>query len=65
MMSFLGRPTKDLQSFHQDVNKLLNDIDRPLNEDELSGDENELLVSSIMRSFSLYLYLADMFFRTN
>ena len=37
---------QDLQSFHNDVNKLLGDIDRPINDDELSdGDEDELLVS--------------------
>ena len=46
---YLGRAPQDLQSFHQDVNKLLKDIDGPVNEDELSGDENELLVSAIFR----------------
>ncbi|CAF0836910.1 unnamed protein product [Adineta steineri] len=36
--------TKDLQSFHNDVNKLLSDIDRPIDDEELSeGDEDELL----------------------
>jgi len=35
---------QDLQSFHKDVNQLLNDIDRPLHDDELSdGDEAELM----------------------
>ncbi|CAF4331512.1 unnamed protein product, partial [Rotaria sordida] len=34
----------DLQSFHNDVHKLLHDIDRPINDDELSDvDEDELL----------------------
>ena len=36
----------DLQSFHHDVNKLLNDIDRPLNDEELSGDDDEELLVS-------------------
>ncbi|CAF3908062.1 unnamed protein product [Rotaria sp. Silwood2] len=38
-----GMP-QDLQTFHNDVNKLLHDIDRPINDDELSDvDEDELL----------------------
>jgi coiled-coil and C2 domain-containing protein 1 len=36
--------TQDLQSFHNDVNKLLSDIDRPINDEDLSDvDEAELL----------------------
>ncbi|CAF4848316.1 unnamed protein product [Rotaria sp. Silwood1] len=39
-----GNAAPDLQSFHNDVNKLLTDIDRPINDDELSeGDEEDLL----------------------
>ncbi len=39
----------DLQSFHNDVNKLLSDIDRPINDDELSdGDDEDLLVRSVI-----------------
>ncbi|CAF1008853.1 unnamed protein product [Rotaria sordida] len=39
-----GNSASDLQSFHNDVNKLLSDIDRPINDDELSdGDEEDLL----------------------
>ncbi|UJR27493.1 hypothetical protein I4U23_008777 [Adineta vaga] len=35
---------QDLLAFHNDVNKLLGDIDRPINDDELSeGDEEDLL----------------------
>jgi len=44
---YIDGSTQDLQSFHSDVNKLLSDIDRPINDDELSeGDEDDLLVSS-------------------
>ncbi|CAF1013356.1 unnamed protein product [Rotaria sordida] len=40
----LGGMGGDLQSFHNDVHKLLHDIDRPINDDELSDvDEDELL----------------------
>jgi hypothetical protein len=40
-----GRASQDLKTFHKDVSKLLDDIDRPINDDELSDtDENELLV---------------------
>lgn len=43
---YIGKPVPDLQAFHNDVNKILNDIDRPINDDELSDvDEEELLVS--------------------
>jgi len=43
MNDYIGQ---DLQAFHNDVNRLLQDIDRPINDDELSDvDENELLVS--------------------
>jgi hypothetical protein len=46
---YIGGSTQDLKSFHNDVNKLLNDIDRPINDDELSDvDEDDLLVSSIV-----------------
>ncbi|UJR21607.1 hypothetical protein I4U23_024689 [Adineta vaga] len=39
-----GGTTQDLKVFHNDVNKLLHDIDRPINDDELSDvDEDELL----------------------
>jgi hypothetical protein len=48
----LGAPAQDLQSFHQDVNKLLSDIDRPMNDDDLSDvDEDELLVSLIIEFY--------------
>ncbi|CAF4820597.1 unnamed protein product [Rotaria sp. Silwood1] len=40
----LGGMAQDLQLFHNDVNKLLRDIDRPINDDELSDvDDDELL----------------------
>ncbi|CAF0942285.1 unnamed protein product [Rotaria sordida] len=40
----LGGMGQDLQLFHNDVHKLLHDIDRPINDDELSDvDEDELL----------------------
>ncbi|CAF0956829.1 unnamed protein product [Rotaria sordida] len=40
----LGGMGQDLQLFHSDVHKLLHDIDRPINDDELSDvDEDELL----------------------
>jgi hypothetical protein len=43
---YTGGPAQNLQSFHNDVNKLLHDIDRPINDDELSDvDEEDLLVS--------------------
>ncbi|CAF0721649.1 unnamed protein product [Adineta ricciae] len=39
-----GGPTQDLKAFHSDVHKLLQDIDRPINDDELSDvDDDELL----------------------
>jgi hypothetical protein len=42
----VGGTAKDLQSFHNDVNKLLHDIDRPINDDDLSDvDDEDLLVS--------------------
>jgi hypothetical protein len=47
ILFYIGGSTQDLQSFHQDVNKLLSDIDKPINDDELSDvDEDDLLVSS-------------------
>lgn len=43
---YLRHLAPDLQAFHKDVNKLLSDIDRPINDDELSDvDEDDLLVS--------------------
>lgn len=42
----LGGAPQNLQSFHNDVSRLLNDLDRPINDDELSDvDEDDLLVS--------------------
>lgn len=39
----------DLRAFHNDVNKLLHDIDQPMNEDDLSDvDEDDLLVSILI-----------------
>ncbi|CAM4859805.1 unnamed protein product [Rotaria socialis] len=39
-----GKAAPDLQSFHNDVNKLLSDIDKPINDDDLSDvDEEDLL----------------------
>lgn len=49
----VGAAGQDLQAFHNDVSKLLHDIDRPMNDDELSDvDEDELLVSSFLASCS-------------
>jgi len=46
----------NLQLFHNDVNKLLSDIDRPINDDELSdADEDDLLVSSTILFFSKFI----------
>lgn len=43
---FLGGAAQDLNAFHTDVDKLLNDIDKPVKDDDLSdGDEDDLLVS--------------------
>ena len=58
----IGGLAPNLQSFHNDVNKLLNDIDRPINDGELSkGDEEDLLVSFSTRTcstkFDSILYL--------
>ena len=46
LMSMLdGVP--DIQGFHRDVNKLLNEIDQPINENDLSDvDEDELMVGN-------------------
>ncbi len=54
----LAASTQDLQSFHNDVNKLLSDIDRPINDEDLSDvDEAELLVSLIIEFYSrLFLF---------
>lgn len=43
---FLGNPAVNLQAFHNDVNKLLRDIDQPIRDDDpLSDvDEDDLLV---------------------
>jgi hypothetical protein len=45
---YLAGTAQDLQAFHKDVNKLLHDIDRPINDDELSDvDDEDLLVSFV------------------
>ena len=49
----IGGAVPNLQSFHNDVNKLLHDIDRPINDDELSGDDEDLLVSLCIKIFFL------------
>ena len=46
-----GGGAHDLRAFHNDVNKLLHDIDQPMNDDDLSGDDDELLV----RFYALFL----------
>ena len=44
-----GKP--NLQAFHNDVNKLLRDIDQPINDDDLSDvDEDDLLVRDTLGS---------------
>ncbi|CAF3410052.1 unnamed protein product [Rotaria socialis] len=43
----LGGMAQDLQSFHNDVNKLLRDIDRPINDDELSDVDDEDLLAEL------------------
>lgn len=41
---YIGAAQPNFEAFQQDVNKLMKDIDAPINEDELSGDEDELFV---------------------
>ncbi len=41
---YTGGAAPDLRAFHNDVNKLLHDIDQPINDDDLSGDDEDLLV---------------------
>ncbi|CAF3989952.1 unnamed protein product [Rotaria magnacalcarata] len=43
----LGGMAQDLQSFHNDVSKLLRDIDRPINDDELSDVDDEDLLAEL------------------
>lgn len=45
-LTYLGAPAaQSLQSFQNDVGRLMKDLDAPLNDDDLSeGDEEELLV---------------------
>ena len=51
-----GKP--NLQAIHNDVNKLLRDIDQPINDDDLSDvDEDDLLVREILASASVELDL--------
>ena len=46
---YIGKAAPDLQAFHNDVNKLLSDIDKPINDDDLSDvDEEDLLVRRII-----------------
>jgi len=43
---YTGGTGEDLQAFHNNVNKLLRDIDQPINDDDLSDvDDDDLLVS--------------------
>lgn len=51
---YSGAAVPDLRAFHNDVNKLLHDMDQPMNDDDLSDvDEDDLLVSSIIGSILL------------
>jgi len=42
---YTGGAAHDLREFHNDVNRLLHDIDQPINDDDLSDvDDEDLLV---------------------
>ena len=44
-----GGAVPDLRAFHNDVNKLLQNIDQPMNDDDLSDvDDDDLLVSTFL-----------------
>jgi hypothetical protein len=53
---YIGGTAPNLQAFHNNVNKLLRDIDQPINDDELSDvDDDELLVSFYIRFCLKYI----------
>ena len=53
-----GKAGPDLRAFHNDVNKLLHDIDQPMNDDDLSDvDEDDLLVRILICFTRLFIEL--------
>jgi len=53
---YIGGTAPDLRAFHNDVNKLLHDIDQPINDDDLSDvDDEDLLVSSYIKFLLKYI----------
>ncbi len=56
---YKGGTTQDLRAFHNDVNKLLHDIDQPINDDDLSDVDDEDLLVSIYIQFLFSIYILD------
>ncbi len=52
---YTGGAAHDLRAFHNDVNKLLHDIDQPINDNDLSDvDDEDLLVRIDIRFLLQY-----------